>query len=105
MNMLRSKSIEVKKAMLCLSAVLILGFGGSVHAQEVRASIGGRVMDAQGALIPTATIVVIDEDNNVRQETKTNAQGVWIAQFLLPGHYRFNIGAPGFKTEDRKGLT
>src|ERR1035438_2727205 len=99
MKVLRSKA----QAGVCLSAVLILC--GSVHAQEVRATIGGRVMDSQGALVPDATIVVINDDNNVQQETKGNGQGVWVAEFLLPGHYRFNIGATGFKTQTRKGIT
>jgi hypothetical protein len=62
-------------------------------------------MDAQGALVPNATVIVLNDDNNVRRETKTNGQGVWVAEFLLPGHYRFTIGAAGFKTEDRKGIT
>src|ERR1035438_3592269 len=77
----------VRSTLFCLFAVWALG--GSARAQEVRATIGGRVMDAQGALVPNATIVVLNEDNNVRRETKTNSQGVWVAEFLLPGHYRF----------------
>src|ERR1035438_5719541 len=94
---------SVKKILICLFAVWALG--GSAHAQEVRAAIGGRVMDSQGALVPNSTILVTNDDNNVRQETKTNAQGVWVAEFLLPGHYRITIGAEGFKTQDRKGIT
>lgn len=62
-------------------------------------------MDSQGALVPDAIIVVINEDNNVQQDTKGNGQGVWVAEFLLPGHYRFNVGAAGFKTQARKGIT
>ena len=93
----------VRNTIFCLLAVWALG--GSARAQEVRATIGGRVMDAQGALVPNATVIVLNDDNNVRRETKTNGQGVWVAEFLLPGHYRFTIGAAGFKTEDRKGIT
>ena len=89
--------------LFCLVAVWAMTL--SANAQEVRATISGRVMDPQGALVPNATVVVVNEDNNVRQETKTNDQGVWIAQFLLPGHYGFTITAAGFKTEDRKGIT
>src|ERR1035438_3412716 len=93
----------VRNTLFCMFAVWALG--GSAQAQEVRATIGGRVMDAQGALVPNATVVVLNEDNNVRLETKTNGQGVWVAEFLLPGHYRFTTAAAGFKTEDRKGIT
>src|ERR1022692_2187897 len=96
-------SSMAKKTLFCLFAVW--AWGGNAPAQEVRATIGGRVMDAQGALVPNAAIVVTNADNNVRQETKTNSQGVWVAEFLLPGHYQFTIGAAGFKTQDRKGIT
>src|ERR1039457_7331662 len=96
-------SYIVKRTLFCLLAAGALG--GIAYAQEVRATIGGRVMDAQGALVPNSAVVVINDDNNVRQETKTNSQGVWAAGFLLPGHYHFTIGAAGFKTQDRKGIT
>ncbi len=62
-------------------------------------------MDSQGAMVPGATVTVVNEDNNVKQETKTNGQGVWTTQFLLPGHYRFTIAASGFRTEERRGVT
>src|ERR1017187_10749845 len=87
----------------CLCAGWVLT--ENAQAQEVRATIGGRVMDAQAALVPNAAVVVVNEDNNVRKLTKTNNQGVWAVEFLLPGHYRFTIGAAGFKTVDRRGIT
>ncbi len=71
-------------------------------AQEVRATIGGKVTDPQGALIPGATVIVLSEDTNVQIQTKTNDQGNWAVQFLLPAHYQFSITSPGFKTTERK---
>src|SRR5579872_1136905 len=69
------------------------------------ATIGGRVMDPQGALVPDATVAVTNEDNDVSQTTRTNSKGVWILEFLLPGHYRFTVMAPGFTTQEHKGIT
>ena len=77
----------------------------SLQAQEVRATIGGRVLDAQGGLVPNAAIEVINDDTNVKQGTKTNGKGVWVVEFLIPGHYEFTISAPGFKGETRKGIS
>src|SRR5258708_5791739 len=85
---------------------LIFFLLGSVGwSQEARATIGGRVTDAQGAAVPDAVVVVIDDDNGVKQQTRTNTQGNWTVQFLLPGHYQFTVTAPGFKTENRQGFT
>src|SRR5205807_2574432 len=63
------------------------------------------VTDAQGAVVPSATVVVASEDSGVKQQTTTNEQGNWIVQFLLPGNYRFAISAAGFKTLERAGFT
>src|SRR5260370_22341292 len=79
--------------------------GNVAWSQEARATIGGRVTDAQGAAVPNAVVVVIDDDTGVKQQTRTNTQGNWTVQFFLPGHYQFTVTAPGFKTENRQGFT
>jgi hypothetical protein len=76
-----------------------------LYGQEVRATIGGRVLDSQGSLIPEATVQVVNDDTTVVLRTKANEQGVWIIQFLIPGHYRLTVSASGFKTETRNGIT
>src|SRR5437588_6907217 len=85
--------------------VLLVAVAATAHAQEVRATMGGRVTDAQGGLVPGATVVVVSEDSDVKQQTNTNPQGNWILQFLLPGHYRFTVTSAGFKALDRSGIT
>jgi hypothetical protein len=75
-----------------------------LNAQEVRATMGGRVIDAQGGVVPAATVLVVSDDSGVKQQTSTNSQGNWIVQFLLPGRYRFSMTAPGFKSLERSGI-
>ena len=84
--------------------LLTLPVVNSLWAQEVRATLGGRVTDAQGALVPNAAVAVISDDTDVKLQTKTNDQGNWLVQFLLPGHYRFTIAATGFKMAERRGI-
>ena len=94
------------KTLCVLLLLLISGVAPALlKAQEVRATVGGRVMDSQGALVPNASVELVNDDTNVRNTTKTNGQGVWIVEFLLPGHYEFTISAAGFKAETRKGIT
>lgn len=69
-------------------------------SQEVRATVGGRVTDPAGAVIPGAEVAVISEQTGVRQTTQSNAEGNWVVQFLIPGRYRLTVAAPGFKTTD-----
>jgi hypothetical protein len=74
-------------------------------SQGARATLGGRVTDAQGAVIPSADVVVSSEQTGIRQQTKTNDQGNWIVQALIPGAYDFTVTAKGFRTTERKGVT
>ena len=73
-------------------------------AQEFRASIGGRVTDPQGSVVPGAAVTLVSEDTAVRFEAKTNTQGIWTIEFLLPARYRLAISAGGFKTSERTGI-
>ena len=81
--------------LICLSSAL---------AQEVRATIGGRVTDPQGSVVPGAAITLISEDTNVKYEAKANQHGIWTIEFLLPAHYRLTAAAPGFKNSERVGI-
>lgn len=83
---------------------LFLVAGGWAHGQDVRASLGGRVTDPQGAIIPNATVAVTADETGVVQTTNTNSAGDWIVLTLLPGHYHFQVKAPGFKTEERTSI-
>jgi hypothetical protein len=73
-------------------------------SQGARATLNGRVTDAQGAVIPGADVTVTSEETNVKTTTKTNGQGSWIVQFLIPGSYSITVGSGGFKTVERKGI-
>ncbi len=94
----------MKRIWLFFTFVLFLSTAIS-DAQEARATLGGRVLDPLGAVIPGADVVVTSDDTNVKQQTVTNTQGNWIVQFLIPGHYSFSITVSGFKRAERRGLT
>lgn len=99
-----------RSVQLALFAVTVFVFTlyfstGSLFAQDVRATIGGRVTDPQGAVIRGAVVTLTSDDTNVVRTTATNGSGLWQIQLLLPGKYHFTIGAPGFRTERRTGIT
>ncbi len=92
------------KLLLGVCTLLLSAMATPARAQEVRATIGGKVKDPHGAVVPNAEVAVISDDTNVTQRTHTNDQGNWIVQFLLPGHYRFTVTSTGFKVAERKGI-
>ena len=78
---------------------------GSARAQEFRGTIVGRVTDASGGSIPHITVIVTNEETNVRSEAFTQADGAYAAPFLNPGKYRVEVSLSGFKTFIRSGVT
>ena len=84
--------------LVCLLAALVFG-------QDSRANLEGRVTDPQGAAVPGAMVSVIAESTNVAQQATTNVQGAWTVRFLIPGKYRIEVTADGFKKATRDGIT
>src|SRR5438105_4298271 len=76
----------------------------SLWSQDNRATLSGRVIDQQNAVIPGVTVVVTSNDTRVRQRTVTNAQGEWRILFLNPGLYAISASAQGFKTSEQKDI-
>jgi hypothetical protein len=90
---------------LAALAVCALTAATLAWGQEGRATIGGRVTDPQGAVIPAADVVVVSDQTGVKQLTKTNEQGNWVVRFLIPGPYSFTVTVLGFKQAERHGIT
>lgn len=66
-------------------------------AQDVSGSISGTVKDASGAVVPNATVALVNTDRNQTVRTlKTGAGGTYSATSLPLGHYVVRVTAAGF---------
>jgi hypothetical protein len=97
--------MKSQKVLVCVLGVCSFVMSGISWAQGGRATLGGRVTDAQGAVVPGADVVVTSDETKVKQQTKTNEQGNWVVNFLIPGRYSFTISSPGFRAVERQGIT
>ena len=86
----------------CLLTALLLP--GVCSAQESRGKILGRVLDATGAAVPGAGITGINEEMNTRTVATSNGAGNYELPFLLPGTYRIEVVAKGFKQLTRRPI-
>jgi hypothetical protein len=75
-----------------------------VHAQQGTAALAGRVVDAQGAVLPGVNIVITNEDTGVVREIVSTADGSYFAAQMIPGRYRIQATLEGFKALDRRGI-
>ena len=74
-------------------------------AQQFRATVTGTVTDAQGGVVPGATVTALNTSTNVSIEAQTNERGTYTIAELAPGPYRITAALSGFKTFVREGIT
>src|SRR6201986_5663998 len=67
-------------------------------AQSGAGSIQGTVTDSTGALVPGASIHVVNDATSVAADTKSNAVGFYQVPELFTGTYTVTVTASGMKT-------
>jgi hypothetical protein len=71
---------------------------GVVFAQNTNATIRGQVLDPSGALVPDATVVIVNKDTGVTVfNGKTDSSGAFVAPQVIPGPYKVTVSAAGLK--------
>jgi hypothetical protein len=90
--------------MACLLFALVLSVPNALKAQTTMASLDGIVTDSSGAVIPGATVELVNEGTNVKQINKTDERGYYFFKFLLPASYRLTVTVNGFETFVRSGM-
>lgn len=85
-----------------LVSMLLVATAG---AQEVRSMLFGRVLDPQASAIVGATVVVRNNETGLAITLKTNEQGYYEANLLMPGTYELSAEVAGFKRLVRRGVT
>ena len=83
---------------LCISLLC----GLSAHAQE--AQLTGLITDASGAVVPQASVSLLNQDTGVKYQTESNGAGIYTFPFVKPGPYVVTVEKAGFKTVSRTGI-
>jgi hypothetical protein len=84
-----------------LSITVVLGMAlccSSAFAQSGAGSIQGTVTDSTGAVIPGASIHVVNQATAVATDTKSNGVGLYQVPDLFTGSYDVTVAAPAFQT-------
>ena len=88
-------------SLLCIFVVCTL----QLNAQTGTAQLSGLVTDSTGAVLPNASVLIVNRDTGVSRPAQTNAQGEYTAPALQPGHYRITVEAKGFQTLVTENVT
>ena len=79
---------SVVRFTLCtVGALAWLLVASTVRAQSGTSSISGRVTDAQGAVVPGATVTLTNVATTAPRTTNTNESGLYRMTAVLPGTY------------------
>ena len=83
-----SRSLFKALSVAVTAVVFLLCSTLPVKAQTLgNGNIVGAVTDPSGAAVPNATVVVTNTDTGVSRTLTSNGDGLYTANFLLPGHY------------------
>jgi hypothetical protein len=93
----------------CLLSTLLIAFGAGVgassaFAQGGTADISGTVYDPQKAVLPGATVTVVNEGTGQERAVVTGVDGRFTIATLLPGSYTVRAELPGFEITTQQGL-
>ena len=85
---------------------LLVCFLGSLpmSGQVVYGSIYGAALDAAGAVVPNANVLVTNVEKGISEKTVTNAAGEYRVDHLIPDVYSVTVSAPGFKSFTLTGV-
>src|SRR5580698_1842756 len=82
----------------------LLLLGNPLCAQSTLASLTGRITDPNKAVIPSATVTVINTGTGIHYQGLTNEIGEYYVTDLPPGRYRIEVEKLGFKAVIQSGL-
>ncbi len=95
----------MKNVLRLFIALCIALAGTAAFAQDIqtRGSIGGQVVDVQGAAVPGATVKITG--TNIDRTVTTNEQGLYSLENLNPGSYKLRVEKQGFKAAEVADVT
>jgi len=98
----------IRPTFLFFSFVLCLAFvaGAQPAFAQTTGSAGlrGTVKDQTGAVLPGASVTLINERTKDERKATTNDDGGYSFSALTPGTYSVKVEAQGFKTAERSGV-
>ena len=98
------KTICSKITMLAL-ALLFAGTHNTYAQNANSGEIKGIVTDSTNAVVPSATVSVLNVKTGVKINTVTNGDGIYDLPSVEPGNYTVTVSKEGFRDAVRKGIT
>ena len=92
----------MKQVCVVVFGLIVSVWASSAVGQELTGSIAGRIVDAQGLVVPGVTVTVTGSQGP--KTVVTDSEGRFTVPFLTPGAYTVHAELQGFKPIDRKNV-
>lgn len=84
------------RSILCAALLLALS-SLPIAAQSATATLSGTVVDQNGAVVPGATVTIINNATLLKRDSVTNGEGSFTVPLLQPGNYTVRAQHDGFR--------
>src|SRR5215203_7523913 len=91
-----ARALALAAALLCVTAA---------RAQSPAATLGGTVLDENGAVVPSVEITVLNLSTAVQRHALTGGEGAFVVPLLPPGRYTLTAQREGFATLEVRNIT
>ncbi|MGO8757284.1 MAG: carboxypeptidase-like regulatory domain-containing protein [Terracidiphilus sp.] len=83
--------IKTTKSLIAMFALLVLGFSQALWGQAVSATLVGTVTDNTGAVVPKASVTILENATGIAHTDIANGSGNYTFPDLTPGNYTVTI--------------
>ena len=88
-----------------LLVALVVGLSQPAYAQVLYGSIIGTITDETGAVVPGASVSVMNTATGASQEVTTNEVGIYRITNVFAGNYDLTVTSEGFRPFTAEGVT
>jgi len=88
----------------CLTLACLLVQGRYALGQVDEGAISGTVQDQTGAVVPNAQVTLLNTDQGITLQTKSNGSGGYTFSPVRIGHYTITVTATGFAKTTQENL-
>ncbi len=97
-------AFSYRSAVMIFTIAVSVCAPGTAVAQVLYGSLVGNATDANGAVVPGAAVVAINQKTGVSVTGKSDNTGTYQFVTLQPGTYALKITMSGFKTTERRDI-
>ena len=98
------KRSDALAGLIALAATLLLTTALTAAAQQNTGTILGIVKDSSGAVVPGASIIILNEETSLTRTVTTGENGAFRAPALPVGRYTVRVELAGFRPQAQRGL-